>query len=57
MSILDGWEVTDDAQVIPVSDSRKHILSEKCWCKPTMTENGVLIHNSTDKRENYETKQ
>lgn len=44
-------------QVLPMSDTREHKLctySSSCWCDPTYTEEGILVHNSADGRERYE---
>lgn len=51
---MSQWGLTDDRQVFPLNDLREHDLSENCWCKPTLTEDGVLVHNSADRRELYE---
>ena len=40
--------------------ARAHLLGEDCWCRPTVEEHpGVrlVVHNSTDGREAYETGQ
>ena len=39
--------------VIPLDDLREHVCSAGCWCKPEVDE-GVIIHNSMDRREEYE---
>jgi hypothetical protein len=38
-------------------DFRQHVESESCWCSPTRDdeEPSVIIHNSFDRREDYET--
>jgi hypothetical protein len=42
--------------VYPVSDLRKHETEgEDCWCQPIIDEYGVVVHNSMDQREKYET--
>jgi len=51
--IVNYWEVTPDAQVIPRDDLRQHSQSLDCWCHPTVDE-GVTIHHSLDERETYE---
>lgn len=45
-----------DHHVYPVDDLREHNLSPECWCRPTRDEEhpGVWIHNSMDRREEYE---
>ena len=51
--IVNDWEVTPDAQVIPRDDLKPHTQDLACWCKPTVDE-GVTIHHSLDQRETYE---
>jgi len=43
--------------VVPIGDLREHSTdSDKaCWCHPIETEDGVIVHNSMDGRELYET--
>ena len=44
----------DPAVVYPIADLRGHdIYSEKCWCHP-FWDDGVLVHQSMDRREEYE---
>lgn len=39
----------------PVNDLRPHDTDgEECWCRPRLVD-GVLVHNSMDHREEYET--
>lgn len=51
-----GWEVIHGGDlgrkvhVVPVNDSREHVLPGKCWCG-TRLDDGVTIHNSADGRE------
>jgi hypothetical protein len=42
--------------VVPLNDLREHIASLDCWCKPTEEDEwpDVLVHNSMDRREEYE---
>lgn len=41
--------------VYPLNDFREHDTSGvKCWCNPTIDEYEVVIHNSMDRREEYE---
>ena len=51
------WAVIDNRDgircVFPTDDFREHVLSSDCWCKPR-NDNGVLVHNSMDRREEYE---
>jgi hypothetical protein len=39
--------------VIPLDDLRPHSDSEHCWCNP-FDYDGVTVHNSMDRREEYE---
>jgi hypothetical protein len=44
--------------VTPVNDLREHVVDPdiECWCHPAYEEDGrVVIHNSLDQRERYET--
>ena len=40
--------------VIPIDDLRPHDESTTCFCGPT-EEDGVQVHHSIDRREDYET--
>ena len=47
----------DDTHVIPRNDTREHVLSVGCWCKPKVEVYGanlLVIHNADDFREVYE---
>jgi hypothetical protein len=54
--------MSDDINIhtYPLNDLKEHNTdSEDCWCNPTVEqeENGkLIIHNSLDRRECYETK-
>ncbi len=37
--------------VVPLGDLREHDDSAECWCRPTIDDEGVCIHNSLDGRE------
>lgn len=45
------------AHVVPVEDTFEHELDITCWCQPEIDieDDRVLIHNSHDQRELYET--
>ncbi|MDO8533521.1 MAG: hypothetical protein Q7S17_02105 [Xanthobacteraceae bacterium] len=49
--------------VVPVDDIREHddhLCRGKCWCRPEIIEDGInyiVVHNSADGREAYETGQ
>lgn len=49
MTASDG----DELHVIPIGDLRMHEETEKCHCRPRVTD-GVVVHNSFDGRELYE---
>lgn len=48
--------MVDDVHVLPIGDLREHSQSYACWCRPTRDEDEprVIIHNSMDRREEYE---
>jgi hypothetical protein len=46
-----SWTVVG-AHVLPVADLRQHSFDE-CWCDP-QDHDGVIVHNSLDRRELYE---
>ncbi len=39
--------------VIPSNDLREHTPFDHCWCKPH-EDDGLWVHNSMDRREEYE---
>lgn len=43
--------------VYPLHDYREHVIdpSVECWCRPTLTEEGIVVHNAMDGREKFET--
>lgn len=43
--------------VYPINDLREHVVEgPDCWCKPQWDEeHDILIHNSLDQRDKYET--
>lgn len=47
----------DIYHVVPINDLRDHSMdsNKPCWCRPEMTEDGIIVHNSMDQRELYET--
>ena len=54
------WRVDygdEENHVIPENDLREHEHSIDCWCAPVRDEEDELlvIHNSMDRRELYET--
>jgi len=44
------------AHVIPINDLKPHDKRPDCWCKPTEDYEavGLYVHNSMDRREEYE---
>lgn len=50
---LGPWE-GKPATVYPLEDLRPHDVDDPCcWCRPTY-DDGVLIHHSLDRREEFE---
>ena len=50
----DGKWLATPIYVVPIGDLKPHMADNRlCWCKPLM-EDGLLIHNSMDRRELYE---
>lgn len=43
-----------EIHVMPSDDLREHVVSRACWCNPE-DEEGVIIHNALDGREEFET--
>lgn len=42
--------------IIPINDLREHAISSSCWCNPDIEDDGdMIVHNSMDGREHYET--
>lgn len=41
--------------IIPSNDLREHDTDIRCWCRPVEDDEGVIVHNSMDGREKYET--
>lgn len=41
--------------IYPLGDLKEHELQPHCWCRPRR-EDGLIIHNSLDRREDYEGK-
>ena len=41
--------------VYPLNDLREHVVDGgECWCRPSETTEGVIVHNAIDCREEYE---
>jgi hypothetical protein len=55
---MSGWlsmQVNDGPwNVIPLADLRNHETTRPCWCRPSPTEDGIVVHNAMDGREAYE---
>ena len=49
-----GWKAL--VHVYPVNDTRAH-TTENCWCAPTEEDGQIIIHNSADEREKFETRE
>lgn len=43
-----------DFHIIPENDDRSHTCNKNCWCEPREQEDRKWIHNSFDRREDYE---
>jgi hypothetical protein len=43
-----------DVHTIPDGDLLEHVSSATCWCQPREDEPGLWVHNSMDRREEYE---
>jgi hypothetical protein len=43
--------------VVPLNDLRDHNTDgdASCWCGPIANDDGVIVHNSMDGREKFET--
>lgn len=53
------WAVVSnlyEIHVVPEKDAKQHDLNRDCWCCPEVYEEGkdLIIHNSADRREQYE---
>lgn len=48
-----------ECHVLPVDDIKPHEATEKCWCCPVRDSEPpyALIHNSADRREEFESGQ
>jgi hypothetical protein len=51
------WMATTTAKgtpcVYPIDDIKPHEIDAPCWCIP-FDDDGVIVHNSMDRREEYE---
>lgn len=52
----DGYQgATDgDYHIIPQNDDRNHTCNRHCWCDPLEQDGRKWIHQSFDRREDYE---
>ena len=52
----DAGGLREAVHVVPFGDLREHIASLNCWCKPIEDDEwpGVWVHNSMDRREDFE---
>lgn len=48
--------MSDKYHVVPINDLREHScdVDKPCWCNPS-NDDGVIVHNSMDGREKFET--
>lgn len=55
------WECVEyysgPCDVWPIFDLRGHERGMSCWCHPTLDDGEIVVHNSLDRRELYETGQ
>jgi hypothetical protein len=49
--------MSDKYHIVPTNDLREHRTDSgiHCWCRPKQDEDGLIVHNSMDGREKYET--
>jgi len=49
--------MTDKYHIVPTNDLREHSTDSSihCWCQPVEDDEGVIVHNSMDEREQFET--
>jgi hypothetical protein len=49
--------MNDRIHIIPTNDLREHRTDNgiPCWCHPVEDEDGLIVHNAMDKREQFET--
>lgn len=49
--------MTGKYHVVPRDDYREHVVDrdKPCWCRPVENDDGVIVHNSMDGREAFET--
>lgn len=52
----DGYRSIKDGEVhiIPVNDDLQHTCYKTCWCEPRELDDLQWMHNSFDRREDYE---
>lgn len=50
------YPMLNEIHTMPVNDLREHVESADCWCRPKQDEEEpqLWIHNSMDRREEYE---
>lgn len=57
MTLSNNWRVVETfdhtRHVIPTDDLKSHQPTAQCWCRP-FDDEGVLVHNAMDKREEFE---
>lgn len=44
----------ENIHIVPIDDLKEHEDSIECWCNPYEVEEGVIVHNSMDRREKHE---
>lgn len=54
--IRGGWVLLPyPLEAMPVDDLREHSVGVDCWCAPEVDDDDILMHNSLDHREDFET--
>lgn len=54
--IVSTFDGSGDTHVHPEDDLKKHVLDRNCWCRPIVDSGYLIVHNSLDRREDYEDK-
>lgn len=51
-----GWVLLAQPwEVMPTDDIKEHVSGLECGCRPTADDEGTIVHNAFDHREDYET--
>lgn len=52
---LANFGLSQVKHLLPANDLRMHDGAANCWCQPETNEDGLVVHNSLDGREDFET--